>query len=141
MMSKGNRRLESGRIARPLTSTSLFLSSFVPFFIQPAPFLVRARPLSFLSLSRTIGRTSRKWRFELADPHGKVPLRVLFRTPLVLPRRVMLYRDAPLHLRVKTSIRSCFSVGSFLRKFLVSLRLDLSTPFPPPLSFVLVALR
>lgn len=43
--------------------------------------------------------------------------------------RVMLYRDAPLHLRVKMSIRSCFSTGSFLHKFSVSLCRDLLSSF------------
>lgn len=143
-MSKGKPPFGVGsdRGGRPLASpTSLFLSFVAPFFIPfravPHPFprtpdLCPFSPsLSFSSLHRW--NESGKWRFKLADPAREGPSESIIphSTRTSLSRNAP-HRDAPLHLRVKTSIRACFSVSSFLRKFPVSLRLDLSSSCPPP---------
>lgn len=136
MMSKGNRRVWSRVGSRPSESTSLFLSSSSLYFISSA-FHTRplcTRPLHFPS--RSIGWNERRTAFQTRIP---VPSRSLCEYYSALHSRFFCreipYRDAPLHLRVKMSIRSCFSTSSFLHKFSVSLRRDLLS------SFVLVVLR
>jgi len=129
-MSKGNRRVWSRVGSRPSASTILFLfpssrSLFHSCF--PYPSIVCATFALSLSLHRmkraessaSNSRTSRS----LCEYYSALHSRFFY--------RVMLYRDVPLHLRVKTSIRSCFSTGSFLHKFSASLRLDLLSSFVP----------
>lgn len=105
---------------RPSASTSHYLHRLALYFISSA---LRthpscARPLHFpsrmeSSVSNSRTRTSRSLREYYSALHSRFFCRI---TP---------YRDAPLHLRVKMSIRSCFLAGSFLHKFSVSLRRDL----------------
>lgn len=136
--------MESGRVTALSIHSNLFLFPSPRSLFRLPRFRTRpscARPLSSLSLSRSLQfhrrNEQREGRFKLADPHEKVPLRVLFRTLLALPpSRNVLSRCATLTFQGReTSIRSCFSSGSFLHKFSVSLRTDLLSPF------VLVLLR
>lgn len=122
--------MESGRVAalsihQPISISivSLFISS-PPLFVPSRP--PYARPLHFPSRSIererakssvSNSRTSRSLCEYYSALHSRFSC------------RVMLYRDAPLHLRVKMSIRSCFSTGSFLHKFSVSLCRDLLSSF------------
>lgn len=121
-MSKGNhRRLESGRVAAlSIPPASFYLHCLALYSVFPARSSARpsyARPLPFslspfLSFASSAGReapesgasNSRILRMgrSLCEYYSALHSRFFC--------RVMLHRDAPLHLRVETSIRSCFSL-------------------------------
>lgn len=120
--------MESGRVVA--------LSIHQPLSISIASLFIPSPPLPFhatfalsLSLYRMIraekSSASNSRRSARIGPSASITPRSTRASSVAL----MLHRDAPLHSRVRTSIRSCFSTSSFLHKFSVSLRLDfLSSP-------------
>lgn len=113
MMSKGNRRVWS-RVAALSIHQPLSLSSRSLFLLRsscpPVVCATFALSLSFRRMERaessvSNSRTSRS----LCEYYSPLHSRFFC--------RIMPYRDAPLHLRVKMSIRFCFLTGTFLHKF------------------------
>lgn len=114
--------MESGRVAalsihQPLSIFIVSLFRLLRFLYPPAVYATFALSLSFYRVERaenSVSNSHTRTSGSLCEYYSALHSRFFCRE--------MPYRDAPLHLRAKMSIRSCFSTGSFLHKFSVSLR-------------------
>lgn len=116
--------MESGRVVA--------LSIHQPLSISIASLFIPSPPLPFhatFALSLSLYRMIRAEKSSASNSRRSARIgpsaSIIPRSTRASSVALMLHRDAPLHSRVRTSIRSCFSTSSFLHKFSVSLRLDL----------------